>query len=72
MGYGHVTLTVLLFYGFPLISLIWYGAARWTTNVNDTYIGPYFAFYLIDAIPLVMWYDEMIHCMMFDIVDQVF
>ena len=66
MGYGHVFLTVFLFSGFPLISLIWYGLARWTTNVNDTFIGPYFAFYLIDAIPLVIWYDEMIHAMIFD------
>ena len=69
-GYGHVGLTVSLFYLFPAITLLWYLLARCTTNVNDTFLGVYFAFNSIYSIPLVSWYDEMIHCLIFDIVDQ--
>jgi hypothetical protein len=67
MGYGHVTLTILLFQGFPILSLGWYCAARYMTDVSETYLNSYFALYLFQAFPLILWYDHTIHLTVFDI-----
>ena len=65
MGYGHVFLTIILFQGFPFLSIGWYIAARYMTDVTETYLSPYFAFYIIQAFPLIYWYDKCIHDAMF-------
>jgi len=40
------------------------------TDVSETYLSPYFAFNVIYAFPLIVWYDSMIHLMMFDVASQ--
>ena len=61
MPYVHFFLTECVFYGVPLANIIWYICARIFTDVNSSFIGPYFMMQLIIAFPLVFWHDTTIH-----------
>ena len=37
------------------------------TDVNETYLNAYCAFYVIQAFPLIYWYDFTIHLIIFEI-----
>ena len=69
MPYFHFFATFAIFYIFPFIFVginIW---AAITTDLNKSWLGPYFALFTIVALPLIFWYDNTIYVICLDLKD---
>ena len=69
MPYFHFFATFAIFYIFPFIFVainIW---AIITTDINKSWLGPYFALFTIVALPLIFWYDNTIYVICLELKD---
>ena len=60
MRYFHYWATFSIFYIFPVLYILLNVYAIITTDVNDTWLGAYFAMFSFIGIPLMFWYDQTI------------
>ena len=61
MPYFHYWATFSIFYIFPcfFVLLNIYGVV--TTDLNKSWLGPWFALFSITCFPLIFWYDNTIY-----------
>ena len=61
MPYFHYWATFSIFYIFPcfFVLLNIYGVV--TTDLNNSWLGPWFSLFTITCFPLIFWYDNTIY-----------
>ena len=70
MPYFHFYATFSVFYIFPFVFVLINVWAVITTDLNKSWLGPYFALFTIVALPLIFWYDNTIYVICLTLKDQ--
>ena len=60
MRYVHYWATFVIFYIFPMLYIVLNLSAIFTTDLNSTWLGAYFALFSFTSMPLIFWYDNTI------------